>query len=486
MSSRTDIFTKKVRDFTDRDVIRAGAGSTLLEVVSRMGDEGKSVAVIVNTDERVIGLLTEQDVVRRAAFRADGGQPVNDVMTRQVATVPDDQYLYFAIALMRRLGHRHMPTTDVNGCLSGMINLEDALAQAASEMVEQIDILTHDGSIDGLRDIKAAQVRLAGQLLTEDLPATEIQQLLSHINNDIHARLATLICVAMAESRWGAAPVDFSVIVMGSGGRGENFIYPDQDNGLIIDDYPDDQHTLIDGWFIEFSERLTSNLDLIGLPRCKGNVMATNPLWRKRRREWRDQLSLWSTKKNAPILRHCDIFFDFRGVWGPPGFAVELRHRVTDLTRGNRRFLRQMCDSETDHRTARKWFGRFRTETENTAHKGKINLKHAGLLPLVESIRLFCLREGIESCPSLTRLRQLRRAGVLNGDEFDYLGGAYRHISCLLLRQQIADYDAGEAVSSFVHPDVLSRREKDILTDSFDAIDTFHRRVQADFTGNIF
>ncbi|MSO89125.1 MAG: hypothetical protein EXQ89_04035 [Rhodospirillaceae bacterium] len=42
-------------------------------------------------------------------------------------------------------------------------------------------------------------------------------------------------------------PVALSLIVMGSGGRGESFLFPDQDNGIIIADYPDDAHDRIDG-----------------------------------------------------------------------------------------------------------------------------------------------------------------------------------------------------------------------------------------------
>ena len=64
----------------------------------------------------------------------------------------------------------------------------------------------------------------------------------------------------------GAPPVPFCVIVMGSGGRGESYLYPDQDNGFILDDYPDDQHTELDAFFIKLAERMTRDLDMVGTP----------------------------------------------------------------------------------------------------------------------------------------------------------------------------------------------------------------------------
>ncbi|MHA1599297.1 MAG: putative nucleotidyltransferase substrate binding domain-containing protein, partial [Alphaproteobacteria bacterium] len=65
-------------------------------------------------------------------------------------------------------------------------------------------------------------------------------------------------------------------------------------------------------------------------------------------------------------------------------------------------------------------------------------------------------------------------------------GGAYRHISRLLLREQLSDFQAGRTVGNYVHPDTLSKREKDILVDSLRAIDDLRKRVHAEFTGDVF
>ena len=61
-----------------------------------------------------------------------------------------------------------------------------------------------------------------------------------------------------------------------------------------------------------------------------------------------------------------------------------------------------------------------------------------------------------------------------------------RRITSLLLREQLADFKAGEEVGNYVHPDRLSEREKDILVDSFKTIDALRDRVHAEFTGEVF
>ncbi|MBT7943359.1 MAG: CBS domain-containing protein [Alphaproteobacteria bacterium] len=486
MESRIAIFSKLVRDCMRGMPLAVGAEMPLGEVALKMESAGASSATVIDAEGCPVGIITERDITRRAAFKLDATTPVEAAMTTPVSIINEDEYLYYAIARMRRRGLRHMPVVDRTRRLAGMLNLHDALAVASETLMGQIDHLTRDESLEGLKLIKAAQVELADQLLSEHMPATQIQALLTHINNDIYRRVVNLNLSAMTEEGRGGAPVAFTVIVMGSGGRGENFLYPDQDNGFILEDYPDDRHTEIDAWFIELAERMTRDLDTVGLPSCKGFVMATNPLWRKNLRQWKEQVRLWSSKRGVTALRLCDIFFDFRQVWGDGQMADELRQFVTETAGGNKAFLRDMFEDDIDHMVALGWFGRLLTEKDDEDFKGRINLKHTGTLPLVEAMRLLAFREGTTAISTLDRLDALMDCGVLDADEHDYLAGAFRHISHILLRQQIADFKAGTKVSNFVHPDTLSERERDMLVDSFKAIRSLREKIKSDFTGDIF
>ncbi|NQV84469.1 MAG: CBS domain-containing protein [Rhodospirillales bacterium] len=486
MESRIAIFSKLVRDCM-RDVPLAVAeGTPLGEVAQRMEAASASSTTVTDAEGRPVGIVTERDITRRAAFKLDATAPVEAAMTAPVSIIVEDEYLYYAIARMRRRGLRHMPVVGANRRLTGMLNLHDALAVASETLMGQIDILTRDESLEGLKLIKAAQVELADQLLGEHMPATEIQALLTHINNDIYRRVVNLNLDAMTEEGWGEAPVGFAVIVMGSGGRGENFLYPDQDNGFILEDYPDDRHADIDAWFINLAERMTRDLGIVGLPLCKGFVMATNPLWRKTLSQWKEQVRLWSKKRGVTALRLCDIFFDFRPVCGDAEMADDLRRFVTQTASGNKAFLRDMYEDDVEHIVALGWFSRLLTEQDDEDFKGRINLKHTGTLPLVEAMRLLSFRDGVEAVSTLGRMDALKDCGTLNSDEHDYLAGAFRHISHLLLRQQIADFKAGTTVSNYVHPDTLSERERDMLVDSFKAIRALRAKIKGDFTGDIF
>jgi signal-transduction protein with cAMP-binding, CBS, and nucleotidyltransferase domain len=93
-------------------------------------------------------------------------------------------------------------------------------------------------------------------------------------------------------------------------------------------------------------------------------------------------------------------------------------------------------------------------------------------------VRILALRERISETGTLDRMAGLHGSGVLDDDEHDYLAGAYRHISRLLLRQQLESYRVGQAPGNHVPLEALSEREKDMLVDAFKAIRGFRSRVR--------
>ena len=146
-----------------------------------------------------------------------------------------------------------------------------------------------------------------------------------------------------------------------------------------------------------------------------------------------------------------------------------------------------MVEEAARAKVALGWFGRLSLEDDDPDHKGSVNLKHRGTLPLVSNLRLLALREGVLETGSLARLDALHEAGSIARDEWDYLRGAFDHITFLLLRQQLADFrDPAGQVSNFVRPETLTRRERDMLVESLRAIERFAERVESDFTGRVF
>lgn len=453
------------------------SGTPCRDVVGAMAN---APCVIVNdATGRPVGLVSEQDVVRRMTFQALPETPVDEVMTKPVLTIPASESLYHAVGRMRRHDLRHLPVVSDDGGVVGMLHRNDVLTAASAQM----DWITHDDTLKGMADTKAAQFELAEDLLADNVPATDIQALLTHINNDIHRRILVSCIRDLEMEGWGPPPVEFVAIVMGSGGRGENTLFPDQDNGFILEDYPDDTHNRVDGYFRELAERMVTRLASVGIPLCKGNCMAINPLWRKTKSQWYDQVSAWGRTRNRVAAAFSDIFFDFQPIWGHKReLANGLRAHVTAMAKANPHFLHGMYESVIGRQATHGLFGRFIVEREKGVGKGKINLKHNGLLPLIQSVRLLSLREGLDVTPTIGRIDALHSQGILNDAERERLKEAFTHIVTLLLREQIANHKAGRDAGIYVAPNSLPPRERAALRESLIAIEQLRRRVAEEFT----
>ncbi|HEX6980314.1 MAG TPA: DUF294 nucleotidyltransferase-like domain-containing protein [Alphaproteobacteria bacterium] len=483
--SQTAIFTKLVRDFMRPPPFLCAVGTRIADVVAGLTAGGVSSAIIVDNVGRVAGIITEQDIVRRVAFQVSADIPVDAVMTRPVVTVAADDFLYRAVARMRRLALRHMPVVDPGGRPVGMLDLHEALAAASARMVAQIDRLTQESSIEGLARTKKAQVELARELLADNLPAPDIQALITDINQDLHRRVLDGVMAEMAREGWGPPPVPFTLLIMGSGGRGESFLRPDQDNGFILADYPDDEHGRIDTFFITLAERFVQQLDQIGFPLCKGNVMATNPLWRKTESQWARQFRLWAERRSPVAVLFADIFLDFRAIAGPSAPADTLRASVMETLEKYPALLSMMCRDETSRSVALGFFGRILRDTHGE-QPGRVDLKMRGTMPLVASARLWAFKYGVAATGTLARINGLTAAGVLDRNDCDELTAAFTHVTYLLLRQQLSDDEAGRPVGNAIDPDTLSRRERDLLVESLRAIESLRRRVRADLVGEVW
>jgi signal-transduction protein with cAMP-binding, CBS, and nucleotidyltransferase domain len=340
-------------------------------------------------------------------------------MSQPVRVIRDQDLMFHAVARMRQAGLRHMPVVDDRDCLVGMLTLDGALAQINGQLVDQIESLTRPDTPEGMAEVRAAQLLVAEQLFADDVPTPEIQALVSHINNDIYRRMTRHCIAAMASEGLGQPPREFCLIVMGSGGRQESYLNPDQDNGLIIADYPDTEHDRIDGYFSELADRLTTAMDGAGMPLCNGYVMAVNPLWRKTATQWRAQMDYWLGRRNPAALRLADIFFDFRGVTGERRLAAELRDYITGRMRNNRSFMREMFLQDEYFGVALGLFNRFIVEKKDQEHRGELNLKITGTLPLVDAVRALALLHGVPETGTLARIAILQQQGVLDRDEAD-------------------------------------------------------------------
>lgn len=111
-----------VGDIMSRDVLSVARDSSLVEAAASM-HERRVGAVVVLEDGRLVGILTERDVLRAVATGRLAGT-VADVMTASPDTIGADESSAQAAVLMIHGGFRHLPVVERDGVV-GMISIRD-------------------------------------------------------------------------------------------------------------------------------------------------------------------------------------------------------------------------------------------------------------------------------------------------------------------------------------------------------------------------
>lgn len=265
-----------------------------------------------------------------------------------------------------------------------------------------------------------------------------------------------VIQLAMDQIKYkhGIPPSIFSFFVMGSAGRYEQGIYSDQDHGIIYEQATD----IARAYFSSLGEEISKGLDHVGYEKCKGNVMASNPLWCKSVKEWQEQIHYWVAIDDWKSIRHLLIFMDGRSLVGHPAYLNDLKKLIFDQIDSSPYLIQHMLENTQKIRKGIGFFGQFLVETHGP-YTGAINLKETAFFPYVNAVRLLAIKQKISTPSTLERFGKLRSEWkydeLLLGyqDQFKLLL-KYRH--CYHMKSIQDNYNA----SHFVKIDHLTVDQK--------------------------
>ncbi len=135
-----------VRDLMRRKgsrVFSVAPDANVLQALKLMADQNTG-AVLVMTGEKVSGILSERDCVRKLdlAGKTAQGTKVSEIMTGDVLYVEASQSLDECMAIMIDKNIRHLPVYE-NGKLLGVISVRDVLKEVVDYQKFMITQLEH-------------------------------------------------------------------------------------------------------------------------------------------------------------------------------------------------------------------------------------------------------------------------------------------------------------------------------------------------------
>jgi CBS domain-containing protein len=444
------------------------ADATLSEAAKRMAALRISSLFVASAElplrPETTGIVTERDVLRAIAGRGAAAleAPVREFAHAPVLALPADTFVYRAVARMRRLGVRHLGVTDEAGVLCGAVSARDLLRQRAEEAIwlgEEIDEAT---DVPQLAHGWTKLPLIAEALAADAMPGGEVAAVISRELCALTGRAAQIAEERLRTEGLGPPPCPYAVAVLGSAGRGESLMAMDQDNALVFAEGEPGEAN--DRWFERLGAHVADILHEVGVPYCKGGVMARNPQWRGSMLTWRDRIGDWIRRSSPQDLLSVDIFFDLRAVHGDVALASALRSEAFDVAAGEVGFAKLLAESAGTPEPGLGFFGRFRTEN------GRIDLKRSGLFGIVTAARVLAIRHHILDRSTPARLQAIKTLGVGAPQDLDALAEAHGVFLDLILAQQIEDLANGVPPGNTVLVRRLTERNRTRLRTALQAV----------------
>ena len=123
------------------EVITIRSDETLKEAIALLSRFNIGGLVVVDDARKLIGIITERDIIRQAAKSEDlFAQPIHDVMTRDVVVATPDDEVESVARTMTERHFRHLPIMD-HGKLIGMVSIGDVVKAQRDQFRGEVDTL---------------------------------------------------------------------------------------------------------------------------------------------------------------------------------------------------------------------------------------------------------------------------------------------------------------------------------------------------------
>jgi CBS domain-containing protein len=463
-----DITMQKVADLIARKPLSCGPQTTVLQAARLMRDAHVSSLGVVDTEERLLGLITVRDMSSKVlAEGRDPATPVAEVMTVGPISLPPtalgSDILH--IMLERRIGH--LPIVD-QGRFAGMITQTDLTRfQAVSSAVL-------------IRDVASAETVAEMALVTARIPQLLAQLIGGHQSHEVVTRLITDIADAvtrrllqMAETQLGAAPVSYLWLACGSQGRQEQTGVSDQDNCLIIDDAATDDDMV---YFKALAKIVSDGLDACGYVYCPGDMMATADRWCQRQSVWRGYFTGWMSRPDPEAQMLASVMFDLRPIGGAASLFTDLQSDTLARAASNSIFVAHMIANSLKHTPPLGLLRGFAT-IRSGEHRNHIDMKMNGVVPVVDLARIYALQGQIPEANTRARLVAAEERGVISASGARDLLEAYDLIASTRLEAQAHLVKSGRKPDNYLAPSDLSDFERSHLRDAFVVVRTMQSAV---------
>jgi CBS domain-containing protein len=464
---------QRVSDLPQVEPVTALVSENAAQVACRMTESRVSSVMVVDSDGKLCGIVTDRDLRANVLARGLGGDAlVADIMTDTVVSVTEQSLLFEVMLLMTEHNIHHLPVV-ANGLPVGMVTSTDLVKSNKSDPVLLISEIHRQADTNGLINVSKDIPELLRSLIRAEASGNQIGRLLTTVTDALTRQL-----IRQALNKLGEPPVPFCWLAFGSQGRQDQTAISDQDNGLLISDAAT---AADDVYFKALAQYVNEGLNACGYVFCPGEVMASTDKWRQPLVGWRQHFLQWINQPSSKALMHASIFFDIRPVYGDESLFDELQQTVCQAASGNQIFLANLTANALQLTPPMGFFRNLVLE-RGGEHKHTFDMKLRGIMPINDIGRIYALSIGSQEIHTLDRLREAGEAKLLSLKDARNLIDAHEFISRLRLEHQGEMLRKGLKPDNHLDPSTLSSLSRQQLREAFLVVASAQSAIRLKFT----
>ncbi|WP_294204916.1 DUF294 nucleotidyltransferase-like domain-containing protein [uncultured Chryseobacterium sp.] len=474
------LYSRKIESIAFKDIVSCTESTPIFEAARIMSKNKVSCLFIRReTDHQIIGYVT--DITLRDNVIAECIDPqkaVQEVMDNPIVSISSEAYLYEAVLMMFKTKTRYL-LVEKDGEMAGFLSRNRLLSEQAQSPLVFIQSVKQASTPAELRKKWLQVPDMINQLLGRGVHGEIASQIITTIADTI-----TVKVIENVIRQIGKPPAKFVFMVTGSEGRKEQTLSTDQDNGIIYEDKANEQREMVREYFLDFAKRVSDDLSTIGFVYCKGEFMASNPKWTHSLSHWKRNYEEWINETVPENALKFSTLFDCRYIYGEEAIINELKDFIQDqLQVPNERFFTFIAKNALQYEAPLTFFKRIKTQTIGKAEVFDIK---TAMSPIVDLLRVYALKNGINNENTGERMKKLQAAGVFSKEQYQELHHSYYYLMALRLKNQVHQINIEKKMpDNYIEISRLTKIERVTLTEIFKTISNFQQGIRMKFTGSL-
>lgn len=455
-SELSSFMISKVEDTVLHEPCIVDENTKLIDAIEKSLEYKTSTIVIKFENE--YGIITDSLLKMQVLLTGrDLNIPVKDIAIRPLLTVNKDDYLFDAFSVLIKKNIKRVGVINTKQELIGMLEQIDVLSHFANHTYVVDSKIKKATSIESLKEASIELLDTIKTLNAKGVKVNHISNLIGQLNTKVYNKLYKLIVPKELQK-------NACFIVMGSEGRNEQIIKTDQDNALVIKNDMNVEE------YRPYMQTMTNTLISFGYPPCEGNIMVTNPFWCKTVQDYKNETARWIEAPDMQNYMDLAIFFDSFSVAGDKELLINLKDDLFNKLHDKDVFMAYFAKATLTFDTPSS-VANFMTKVHY------IDIKKAGIFPIVQGIRSLALREKIRETTTVKRIKILTQKNILKQEMANELLEAFDVLATLRLKFQLLKIQDGKEPNNEIDTHMLGKIERDLLKDSFKIVINFKKFI---------